>query len=678
MNGTKETGRRHAIAMVAGLALVFTGCVPGPQAAPPPAPASQGSGTAAAAPDSWTTSASAAAGALPHIPGPYNKTLRTGPGVLPPTNSWVSGAVFNDIPQPVFPGVLALKPADDGFGTGLPVPHATAKAIFGTYTEDLRFTIPADRFELSRIDSLSAVFSYYNGAQEIGRLTAAEGWPYLSYQALERQVINVPVRFKVSGTDHTATVAGKTFHLIGEGITGAEAGTQIDLAQGSSVTLYAEPEGADAATLDALRTGAVPLYGTSTTYGTADGRSSTTYNLDTRGTPTVFTARPHQRFDGTPLLESSYASIHGPLLLHRGTSFTYSVEERKAAADLDLSGLTAAERLELSGAVIRDASAVQFTAPDSYYGGKALYRAVNLYKLARQLELAAPAGNLKELILAELDLWFRPAGCAGTESKCFTYDTTLAGITGQEPAYGSDDFNDHHFHYGYLLYAAGAMSMEDNTLVDRYKTVADLLALDIASPEATDKFPQRRAFDDYAGHSWASGTSPFADGNNQESSSEAVNAWAGLSLWAQASGNQVLAREATWMLSLEIRTALDYWVYPAPVPGFTSPLVGLVWGGKVDYATFFSPAPAAILGIQLIPFGPTMDYLQADPARILALIDHSAPQGATELPLIDYNLMLLGMANREGALERARSLPDKNIDNGNSRSYLLANIMARP
>ena len=131
------------------------------------------------------------------------------------------------------------------------------------------------------------------------------------------------------------------------------------------------------------------------------------------------------------------------------------------------------------------------------------------------------------------------------------------------------------------------------------------------------------------------------------------------------------------MLSLETRTALDYWVYPEPFPGFTSPMISLVWGGKLDYATFFDPSPAAILGIQLIPFGPTMDYLQTDPAKIMALVNQSAPPGATDLPLIDYNLMLLGMADKDSALARARSLPDKNIDNGNSRSYLLANIMAR-
>ena len=59
------------------------------------------------------------------------------------------------------------------------------------------------------------------------------------------------------------------------------------------------------------------------------------------------------------------------------------------------------------------------------------------------------------------------------------------------------------------------------------------------------------------------GLTDFADGNNQESSSEAVNAWAGLSLWARATGNRALAREAAWLLSSEAASARAYWVDPA-------------------------------------------------------------------------------------------------------------------
>lgn len=62
--------------------------------------------------------------------------------------------------------------------------------------------------------------------------------------------------------------------------------------------------------------------------------------------------------------------------------------------------------------------------------------------------------------------------------------------------------------------------------------MVDLLIRDIASTDRSDPlFPYLRCFDKYAGHSWASAEANFADGNNQESSSESLNAWYGLILW---------------------------------------------------------------------------------------------------------------------------------------------------
>jgi len=40
--------------------------------------------------------------------------------------------------------------------------------------------------------------------------------------------------------------------------------------------------------------------------------------------------------------------------------------------------------------------------------------------------------------------------------------------------------------------------------------------------------------------------------------------------------------------------------------------------------------------------------------------------------------MYLALADRDEALQRARDLPDARIDDGNTRSYMLAWIMTRP
>jgi endoglucanase Acf2 len=211
----------------------------------------------------------------------------------------------------------------------------------------------------------------------------------------------------------------------------------------------------------------------------------------------------------------------------------------------------------------------------------------------------------------------------------------------------------------------------------------NLLAADLATSGGSKYFPDRRGFDAYAGHSWASGYSPFADGNNLESSSEAVNAWNGLALWGQATGNEPLTTEASWMLSSEAASAKAYWTdfdMTQPVyTGFEHSVVSLNWGGKRDYSTWFSADANAKLGIQLIPMSPVAGYLAGDPKRIERSVTE-ATAGSFDKQFGDYLLMYSALGGTDAAqkaLATARDLPEKDIDDGNSRSYLLAWIMAK-
>ena len=187
-------------------------------------------------------------------------------------------------------------------------------------------------------------------------------------------------------------------------------------------------------------------------------------------------------------------------------------------------------------------------------------------------------------------------------------------------------------------------------------------------------------FDAYAGHSWASGTSPFADGNNQESSSEAVTAWNGLALWAGVTSNAPLEREADWMLSAEAASANAYWTdFDTTDPvydGYDHGVTSINWGGKRDYSTWFSAEPNAKLAILALPMSPVAGYLGADPARIESNLAEAAPNGY-DVTFGDYLLMYSALADPTAALAEAESLPDARIDDGNSRAYMLAWIMTR-
>jgi endoglucanase Acf2 len=403
--------------------------------------------------------------------------------------------------------------------------------------------------------------------------------------------------------------------------------------------------------------------------------------------PTLVAVTPQQKegLDASDAMRcglGEFPTLLGVLELCSTSTLSWSTPRIDPAGALDLDGITDAERDELRAAVADDVAATTF-ADDSYFGGKSLARAADLLVLAEQVGADDAAATLRERLSEELRTWADPAGCDTRATKCFVYDSETGGVVGQTPAFGSEEFNDHHFHYGYFLYAAALVSADDAALRDDIAPVMTILAADLASGTASELFPVRRTFDPYSGHSWASGPAPFADGNNQESSSEAVAAWNGLGLWADVAGDGPLAKQATWMLSSEAASAQSAWVgfdlAADPYEDYGHAVVGIVWDGKIDYATWFSAEPAAVLGIQLIPMGPVSGYLAGDPDRIRSNVAE-ALEGGPAPQFADLILMyqaLAGPQDAATALEAARALPDTAIDDGNSRSHLLAFIMSR-
>ncbi|NTV39035.1 MAG: 1,3-beta-glucanase, partial [Demequinaceae bacterium] len=281
-----------------------------------------------------------------------------------------------------------------------------------------------------------------------------------------------------------------------------------------------------------------------------------------------------------------------------------------------------------------------------------------------------------------IETWTEADGCATRSDRCFVYDPDWSGVVGLTPSFGSDEFNDHHFHYGYLIFAATIAVKEGIVEEDAVAPVIDALVADIASP-GTEQVPTTRAFDPYAGHSWASGRSPFTDGNNQESSAEAVSAWTGVAAWADLRGDKAASGRALWMLAAEGHSAIALYARPdtsfAPEYGHT--VVGMQWGAKRDWATWFSGDPGAMLGIQLLPLAPSQVALLAprngaETTHILDSVKEAMPTGtaAQFTDLITMYSALAGKDAKAAAWSSAVSLPDSAIDDGLSRAYMLAFI----
>lgn len=618
-------------------------------------------------------------------------TARLADGLIPPTNRWFSGLVFGDEPMPVFPLPLSFQLTDTGFALGLPAVTSDSAVILGGNTPDVRIQLAADGQAVEQVvtayDEASVTITQRAAGNDLGSTVIAEGSPFVSFTAATDVDLTVPAGFTPAGDGvWTAGLGGTEYALVS---TGALSGTGLSVPRGSTATWFAVP--ADGS-LDTLAEAAEhPLTGTHLEYDSTADAATTTISYDTAdGGDTLVAAMPHQQAglaDGARCDAGSYPSIYGTLELCPGTALSWTVPTVPPSGALDLSDVVAEDRQRLADQVRADVETTGTFAADTYFGGKSLYRAANLLAVARQVGADDAATELTDRLSTALDEWLDPAGCVDRTERCFVYDPDARGIVGLATSFGSEEFNDHHFHYGYFFYAAAVVAAEDPEAATRWAPVLNLLAADLATSGGSEYFPDRRVFDAYAGHSWASGTSPFGDGNNQESSSEAVTAWNGLALWAAASDQAGLAAEAEWMLSSEAASASAYWTdfdLTDPIyDGFDHTVTSLVWGGKRDYATWFSAEPSAMLGILVLPMSPVAGYLGADPGRVAANLADAVPGASTspvsyDMMFGDYLLMysaLQGPDAASAALETADSLPAERIDDGNSRAYLLAWLM---
>ena len=620
-------------------------------------------------------------------------TMRLADGLVPPTNTWFSGLVFGDEPQPVFPFPISFELTAAGFATGLPVPVASEKAIVAPARSDVTLDLGATATEVSAYDDVSVTVAHLDGDQVLGHTTVAEGSPLVSYTAATAQVdtLGAPVTSVGDGRG-TIAVGDTTWGVVVTG--GTLDGTSARLDEGGSVVLVPVPAGAtDEQVGSVLDAAASPLVSVTTAHRASGAGGSAVSTTDlgyetAAGSDTLLVPAPHMGDAPTGGDTGlTYDTAYGTVPLAIGSTLSFGAPVTTASTSLDLSGLSDDQKQRLGDQVKTDAATTDEPAADTYFGGKALYRSAMLMQLAEQLGDDATADTLRTSIVDRLDTWTDPAGCEVREQECFVYDPVVKGVVGKVASFGSDEFNDHYFHYGYFLSAAGVVAADDPALAERWRPVMDLLAADIASGADNGSFPDRRAFDPYWSHSWASGYSPFADGNNQESSSEAVTAYSGLSLWAAATGDDALGDEASWMLSSEASSALAYWLAPdlsgPTADGYGHEIVSLTWGGKRDYGTWFSAEPSAIAGIQLIPLSPTsVSYLTSSAAggaeQIAAVVAEASASGF-DTPLGDYVLMysaLQGPDQAEAALTALDDLPESGIDDGNSRAYAMAYVMS--
>ncbi|EOA36064.1 hypothetical protein CARUB_v10008525mg, partial [Capsella rubella] len=391
----------------------------------------------------------------------------------------------------------------------------------------------------------------------------------------------------------------------------------------------------------------------------------------------------------TVLDKFRYKSIDGDLVGVVGDSWVLKPEPVSVTWH-SIRGVNKDAYNEIISALVKDVNGLNSSAKvtsSSYFYGKLIARAARLVLIAEEvcyLDLIPKVITyLKNMIEPWLDGSFKPNG--------FLYDPKWGGLVTKQ---GSEDshadfgfgiYNDHHYHLGYFLYAIAVLAKTDPLWGKRYRAkvyslMADFMTLGKNGDHSTSSYPRLRNFDLYKLHSWAGGLTEFWDGRNQESTSEAVNAYYSAALIGLAYGDAHLVETASTIMTLEIHAAKMWWqvkegdaLYPKD---FTAEnrVVGVLWSTKRDSSLWFGPKEwkECRLGIQLLPILPVSEILFSDLKFVKQLVNWTLPalhrNGVGE-GWNGFVYALESLYNKDGALKKIQSL--HKFDDGNSLSNLL-------
>ena len=179
-------------------------------------------------------------------------------------------------------------------------------------------------------------------------------------------------------------------------------------------------------------------------------------------------------------------------------------------------------------------------------------------------------------------------------------------------SFGNSFYNDHHFHWGYLLYTIYAYSLLGDSFAGFIAQITEIVK-DICNPVVDFYAWKTRHKDWYGGHSWATGVDSEVN-RQQESSGEAINGYYAAYLVSNSIlTDPTLASTAGVCMWLEILASQQYYQMYAPGAriGVMSNVgnVGIIFTqGKaltLDWAmqpNNFNGRAIGMYGIQTLPY----------------------------------------------------------------------------
>ncbi|KAG6574384.1 putative endo-1,3(4)-beta-glucanase [Phytophthora cinnamomi] len=323
-----------------------------------------------------------------------------------------------------------------------------------------------------------------------------------------------------------------------------------------------------------------------------------------------------------------------------------------------------------------------------YFNGKAAQKYASLCLIANDAAVVGGDKNLLNTCLSKLRGVMAPFVTNSWTNK-LQYDQIYGGIVSSQgfktkdvnSDFGNTMYNDHHFHYGYWIHTAAIINRLDANWSDlgKLNTMANLLVRDVANSDAEDKYFTRfRSFDWFRGHSYSHGVTPFADGKDQESTSEDVNFAFGMYMYGKATNNAAVEAVGKLMTRVNAHAIKTYFLIEDanqihPTNFRPNKVTGIFFDNKVDYATWFSAEKYCIHGIQMIPvsavteFVRTKQFVQEEWDQVLAketIVTREDTSNAW-LSLLYANFAMVDKQRALGVLQKAT------MDDGLSRSWAL-------
>ena len=582
-----------------------------------------------------------------------------------PTNQWYSSLIFNPQPEALFAHPNTYKTTSAGFEMALAskqvVPTERRDVeIHYTHREPLVFSpvaFASGQAKLAKASDWAIDIAMDQGADQM-MVTVAHASPYAYFKLSRGDVrLKLPAageRFAQDADPRALAlrINNKAYAVFGPTGVRWEQVSATEwigrLPQGKGYFAAASLPDDSAASVSLLARHAYAFVQDSQAswrYDEAASKVETSFTVKTQvmeGTDNgpLIGLYPHQWFNNPSVadkLGASYDSIRGKIRLLAAAQFKTErtfhgvvphwpgLKEGAAAGEVN-------EMLKTDMRKRRELIPARENADDwrvsVYWQGKGLTRATQLMAVAEQQGKLDDRDTLLEIAKERMEYWF-----GGQGRSYFMVDKGLGSVvTYPDEFFATEQMNDHHFHYGYWIRAAAEVALRDPAWAakNRWGGMVDLLVAELATAErGRSDFPYIRNFDAYEGHSWASGVGLGEWGNNQESSSEAINAWTGLILWGEVTGNKALRDMGIYLYTSEVESVNFYWldihrqVLP---PEYKNVEVSMVFGGKYAHNTWWTDEPRQIHGINLFPIATFSTYLGRDPAFIKRNMDAMAAE----------------------------------------------------